>query len=133
VDPRRARGAGFQLEADWPEDGRRAALANFGDLPDGTVRPHLSREHHRTIVHSLWQDDPRPLYARVTVPALLMAAVDAVPVQATPVTEASERIPGAEIVWYVGAHHDLHAQQPARCAADLLRLAARVDGVDAAQ
>jgi pimeloyl-ACP methyl ester carboxylesterase len=119
--------------ADWPEDGRRAALANFGDLPDGTVRPHLSREHHRTIVHSLWQDDPRPLYARVTVPALLMAAVDAVPVQATPVTEASERIPGAEIVWYVGAHHDLHAQQPARCAADLLRLAARVDGVDAAQ
>ena len=30
--------------------------------PDGTVRPHLSRDHHRSIVHSLWLDDPRPLY-----------------------------------------------------------------------
>lgn len=118
--------------ADWPEEGRLGALANFSELPDGTIRPHLSREHHRDIVHSLWQDDPRPLYARVTVPALLMAAVDAVPVQTTPVTEAGERIPDAEIAWYVGAHHDLHAQQPDRCAADLLRLAARVDRVDVA-
>lgn len=113
--------------ADWPEEGRRGALANFGDLPDGSVRPHLAREHHRDIVHSLWQDDPRQLYAQVRVPTLLLAAVDAIPVQATPVTEAGERIPGAEIAWYVGAHHDLHAQLPDRCAADLLGLAARVE------
>ena len=113
--------------ADWPEEGRLAALANFGDLPDGTVRPHLSREHHRSIVHSLWQDDPRPLYAQVHVPTLLVAAVDAVPVGATPVTDAREGIPDADVVWYVGAHHDLHAQQPDRCATDLLALAARVD------
>ena len=39
--------------SDWPEEGRLGALANFGDLPDGTVRPHLAREHHRSIVHSL--------------------------------------------------------------------------------
>jgi pimeloyl-ACP methyl ester carboxylesterase len=113
--------------SDWPEEGRRGALANFGDLPDGTVRPHLAREHHRDIVHSLWQDDPRPLYSRVTVPTLLMAAVDAVPDAPTPVTEAGERIPDAEIAWYVGAHHDLHAQLPDRCATDLLRLSARID------
>ena len=113
---------------DWPEDGRLGALANFADLPDGTVRPHLSREHHRSIVHSLWQDDPRPFYPRVTVPALLMAAVDAVPTERTPVIEALERIPRAEVSWYVGAHHDLHAQHPDRCSADLLALAERVDG-----
>jgi pimeloyl-ACP methyl ester carboxylesterase len=114
--------------SDWPEEGRLGALANFGDQPDGTVRPHLSREHHRSIVHSLWLDDPRPLYARVHVPTLLMAAVDAVPVGRTPVTDAGDGIAAAEIQWYVGAHHDLHAQLPDRCTADLLALAARVDG-----
>jgi hypothetical protein len=113
--------------ADWPEEGRRGALANFADQPDGTVLPHLSREHHRSIVRSLWQDDPRPLYPQVTVPALLMPAVDAVPEGSTPVTEALQAIPLAEVSWYVGAHHDLHAQLPDRCAEDLLRLAARVD------
>ncbi len=113
--------------SDWPEEGRLGALANFGDQPDGTVRPHLTREHHRSIVHSLWLDDPRPLYERVQVPALLMAAVDAVPVGATQVTEALERIPFAEVAWYVGAHHDLHAQQPDRCVADLLALEARTN------
>ncbi|MFC6238185.1 alpha/beta fold hydrolase [Longivirga aurantiaca] len=111
--------------SDWPEEGRLGALANFGDLPDGTVRPHLAREHHRSIVHSLWQDDPRPLYPRVQVPTLLMAAVDAVPLGSTPVTEALDRIPDAEVQWYVGAHHDLHAQQPDRCTADLLALEVR--------
>jgi pimeloyl-ACP methyl ester carboxylesterase len=120
----RARG----WNSDWPEEGRLGSLANFGDQPDGTVRPHLAREHHRSIVHSLWQDDPRPLYPRVAAPTLLMAAVDAVPVGTTPVTEALEEIPDAQVAWYVGAHHDLHAQQPDRCASDLLGLAARVDG-----
>jgi pimeloyl-ACP methyl ester carboxylesterase len=117
----RARG----WNSDWPEEGRLGSLANFADLPDGTVRPHLSREHHRSIVHSLWQDDPRPLYPQITVPTLIMAAVDAVPVGSTPVTEALDAIPDAEVAWYVGAHHDLHAQLPDRCAADLLALANR--------
>lgn len=113
--------------SDWPEEGRRAMLANFAELPDGTVRPHLSREHHRDIVHSLWLDDPRPLYEQVAVPVLLMPAVDAVPTTTTPVTTALELLPDAEVRWYVGAHHDLHAQLPDRCAADLLALADRVD------
>ena len=112
---------------DWPEEGRAAALANFADGPDGTVRPHLSREHHRSIVHSLWADDPRPLYSLVTVPVTLMAAVDEAPTTPTPVSEALAAIAGAEASWYVGAHHDLHAQQPDRCASDLLALAVRAD------
>jgi len=110
---------------DWPEEGRAGALANFRDLPDGTVRANLSREHHKRILYSLWQDDPRRLYPKVTVATTLMAAVAAVPEQPIPVTEAAEHIPDALLVWYVGAHHDLHAQQPGRCAADLLSLADR--------
>ncbi len=114
--------------ADWPEEGRLGSLANFADLPDGTARPHLTRAHHRSIVHSLWADDPRSRYARVRVPTVVMAAVDAVPTQPTAVTEAGEQIVDAQVVWYVGAHHDLHAQQPDRCAQDLLALAHRVEG-----
>ena len=113
--------------SDWPEESRLGALANFGDQPDGTVRPHLAREHHRSIVHSLWLDDPRPLYARVEVPVLLLPAVESVPEPPSPVLDALALLPDAEVRWYVGAHHDLHAQQPDRCAADLLALAARVD------
>lgn len=113
--------------AGWPEEGRLGTLANFADLPDGTVRPHLTRGHHRSILHSLWQDDPRGLYARVGVPTVLMAAVDAIPAHPTATTEAAEQIADSQVVWYVGAHHDLHAQQPDRCANDLLALASRVD------
>jgi hypothetical protein len=57
-----------------------------------------------------------------------MPAVDEVPTSSTPVTVALELLPDADVRWYVGAHHDLHAQLPDRCAADLLDLAARVDG-----
>ena len=80
--------------------------------------------------NSLWQDDPSELYARVTVPTALMAAVDAVETRPTPVTDAADRIADAQVIWYVGAHHDLHAQQPERCADDLLELARRVDEVN---
>jgi pimeloyl-ACP methyl ester carboxylesterase len=115
---------------DWPEEGRLGSLANFADLDDGTVAPHLAREHHRSIVYSLWRDDPGSLYASVRVPTVLLAAVDDTPVSPTPVTEAGAQIADARILWYVGAHHDLHAQQPERCARDLLALADRVEGQD---
>lgn len=115
----------------WPEEGRRAMLANFRVEPDGTVRPHLSRAHHRSIVRSLYDDDPRPLFARVDVPALLMAAVAQVPDGPTPATGARDALPDSQLLWYVGAAHDLHAEQPDRCAADLLSLAARADAAQA--
>ncbi len=113
--------------ADWPDEGRLGSLANFAELPDGTVRPHLTRAHHRSILHSLWEDDPSELYALVEVPTVLLAAVDAIPPRPTPASQAAELIADSVVVWYVGAHHDLHAQQPARCANDLLDLANRVD------
>jgi pimeloyl-ACP methyl ester carboxylesterase len=113
--------------SDWSDEARAAMLANFGDGPDGFVYPHLSREHHKSIVHSLYVDDPRPLYARVQVPTTLMAAVTEVPSESTATTLAAEAVADARISWYVGGHHDLHAQQPDRCATELLELGARVD------
>lgn len=124
----RARAA--QWHADWPEEGVAGSLANFEELPDGTVRARLAREHHRSILASLWADDPRELYPLVDVPVLLAAAVPAEgePSDARPeVLEAQAALAHAEVRWYAGADHDLHAQQPERLAADLLLLAAAAE------
>ena len=118
--------------ADWPEESRRGALANFAEDANGYVYLHLSREHHKSILYSLWSADPRPLYAKIDVPVVLMAAVNEIPTEPTPTTLARDAMADATVSWYVGAHHDLHAQQPDRCAAELLELAVRVEASAAA-
>ena len=51
-------------------------------------------------------------------------ATGAVPDDADPeVAIALRSIPSAEVRWYAGADHDLHAQQPSRVAGDLLEFA----------
>jgi pimeloyl-ACP methyl ester carboxylesterase len=114
---------------DWPDEGIEATLGNFAVRPDGTAVPRLAREHHQQIVRSLWEGDPRPLYARVRVPVLLAPAV---PAGADDLRRAGplaalELLPDATVSWYEGADHDLHAQQPDRLAADLLSLVDRVE------
>lgn len=111
--------------ADWPAEGRAGTLANLVELPDGGVRARLSREHHRAILHSLWAGDPRLLYPRVQVPALLMPAGGSIGSPA--LAEALAGLADATVSAYDGAHHDLHAQHPGRCAGDLHDLAARAD------
>ena len=113
------------MHPDWPPEGVAGALANLVELEDGGTRARLAREHHRSIVHSLWLGDPRQLYPDVTIPALLMPAGASVGGQA--VDEAAALLPDAQVSEYVGADHDLHAQHPARCALDLHDLADRAD------
>lgn len=117
--------------AGWPPEGVAGALANFAELPDGTVRARLSLDRHRAIVRSLWDIDPRLRYPRVAVPGVLLVAGGDGPDperKRVEVAEASAGLRDAEVRWYAGAHHDLHAQQPQRCAADLLALLFRVEG-----
>ncbi|MBA2389638.1 MAG: alpha/beta fold hydrolase, partial [Geodermatophilaceae bacterium] len=76
---------------DWPAEGVAGTLANLVELDDGGTRARLAREHHRSIVHSLWLGDPRPLYPRVTVPGLLMPAGAGVESEA--VAEAARLLP----------------------------------------
>lgn len=115
--------------AGWPPESRAGVQANFTTLADGTVRARLTREHHRAIVRSLWDGDPRLRYPLVTVPALLLVAVDEgadATAKRLAVQEARSALPDSEVIEYVGAHHDLHVQHPDSTAADLLSLAARV-------
>lgn len=118
--------------ADWPPEGRAGTLGNFVETDDGRVRARLSREHHRSILRSLWEGDPARLYGLVDVPVLLAAAVADPPSpdeerKRAAVAEALADLSDAEVSWYVGAHHDLHAQHPDRLTADLLALAARAE------
>jgi pimeloyl-ACP methyl ester carboxylesterase len=122
---------------DWPAEGIEGTLANLVGLPDGGVRARLSREHHRDIVRSLYEGDPATSYPKVTVPALLVPATagpeqgDGHDERRAAVLEALAALPDAEVRWYAGADHDLHAQHPRRLAADLLDLAARIPGTTA--
>ena len=110
---------------DFPPAGVEAQLANLTEDADGHAVARLTREHHRELVHSLWADDPRPLFPKVTVPTLLAVAVAAED-SARPGPElAASLLPESTTSLYVGAHHDLHAQQPARLTDELLALAAR--------
>ena len=79
-------------------------------------------------MHSLWSSDVATQLPQVTVPALVAPAVagDGDERRAGP-ERALSLLPDAAVSWYVGADHDLHAQQPDRLAADLVALAARVE------
>lgn len=112
---------------DFPPEGVEAQLANLTEV-DGRARARLTREHHREILHSLWEIDPRPLYGKVGVPSLIAVAVADDTDVPEAVRVAEEGLPDVVVVPYLGAHHDLHAQQPDRMAADLLALALRAEG-----
>ena len=119
----------------WPAAGVAGTLANLVELPGGGVRARLARDHHESIVRSLYEGDPAPCYPLVTEPALLVPALGpaAAPGEdgraaagRAAVLEALAALPDADVRWYPGADHDLHAQHPLRLAADLLALASRV-------
>lgn len=115
--------------AGFPPEGVEGQLANLTEDADGRAVARLSREHHREILRSLWEIDPTPLFDRVSVPALIAIAVPADgPDERRGPSAAEELMPDVVVSRYVGAHHDLGAQQPDRMAADLLALAARAEG-----
>lgn len=108
---------------DWPAAAIAATLANLRVRPDGTVQSRLAREHHASILRSMWEDVPRDRYAQIGVPVLLVPAGNPSGPSAGLVEEAAQRLPRATVRWYAGADHDVHAQHPAEIAADLLTLA----------
>lgn len=107
---------------DWSVTALEATLANFRIRPDNTLERRLSIANHMRIVRSMWDEPPAPDLPLVTAPALLMPAADPDEPRARQVLAAAEVMPGADIVWFPGGDHDLHAQQPGRVAAELLRL-----------
>jgi hypothetical protein len=133
--------ASMSAGAGWPPDAADATLANLVRTPEGGVRARLTRDHHRDILRSIYESDPREWYPKIDVPVLLCPALAAdgpadpagsradqvrgagLEAVREAVLEALALLPDGRVSWYGGAAHDLHAQHPARLAADLLALA----------
>jgi pimeloyl-ACP methyl ester carboxylesterase len=101
---------------DWPEEGITATLANVEVLPDGTIRPWLSREHHLMILRHLWEHRPSTRYPEVKAPVLLLPAEDPgnsrwMAVKRDGVGRAGAALDRSVTRWIPG-DHDLHAQHP---------------------
>lgn len=112
------------MVADWPGDALGAIAGNL-EVVDGRVRNRLPREHHRQILHSLWQDDPAEIYPETAAPVHLMVAGAG---HAEDVAIAERMLPDVTTSRHVDAHHDIHLQHPTVVAAHLRALAARVEG-----
>lgn len=108
---------------DWAQAQIEATMVNLRVRADGTVEPRLSREHHASILRSMWEDRPRERYAAIDVPVLLLPAGDPSGPARDLVDQAARLLPRATVRWYAGADHDVHAQYPADVAADLRALA----------
>jgi pimeloyl-ACP methyl ester carboxylesterase len=115
----------------WSDAALEATLANLRVEADGTIRRRLSITHHMEIARSMYDDPPAADYPRIAVPVLLMPALpddpDAAEQRRVRIKLAASAFRQASITEYLGGDHDLHAQQPARVADDLLALADRLD------
>jgi pimeloyl-ACP methyl ester carboxylesterase len=113
--------------ADWSAVAVEATIANLRELPDGRLERRLPIPQHMSIVRSMWDEPPGPLFPRVTAAALLVPAMPTDPARAArrraDVGAAATALPHATIKEYEGADHDLHAQHPQRLAADLIAFA----------
>jgi pimeloyl-ACP methyl ester carboxylesterase len=113
--------------ADWPEEGFEGSLANFEIRPDRTIAPWLTRERHKMILESMWNQRTAELWGALRVPALI------VPVDGGEGDWTKAKRAGAEaaeaaglsagtpirVQWFKG-DHDIHAQHPAELTEVLL-------------
>ena len=108
----------------WPPGAVEAVIGNL-EVVDGQVRNRLDRQHHQSIVHSLWSDDPADIYPDVAVPVSLIVAGRST---SDDVEAASAALPDATVSWHPEAHHDIHLQHPGLVSGELLALLDRVKG-----
>lgn len=112
------------MVADWPGLALEAVAGNL-EVRGGRVHNRLARNHHQSILHSLWADDPAHLYEAVAMPVHLMVAGSTT---SPDVDEALSALPDATVSWHPSAHHDIHLQHPQVVTEHLLALLARVEG-----
>ncbi len=111
----------------WSDEAVEATLANLRIRPSGHLERRLPIPKHMRIVRSMWDDPPWRDFPAIGVPALLMPAIPAddagAALRRAKVGKAAAALSRPTVREYVGGDHDLHAQQPAEVAEDLLRLA----------
>jgi pimeloyl-ACP methyl ester carboxylesterase len=108
----------------WSSAAIDATLGNLRIRAEGTLERRLPIGKHMQIVRSMWDEPSGPYLPLVTAPALLVPAAGPDDKKAKAVRAAAGLMTNATISWYPAGDHDLHAQHPARLAADLLTLVA---------
>lgn len=97
-----------------------AYLHCFRERADGTIEPRLRRDHHLTIVRSLWEHRPSTRWPTLKTPTLMLQA-DTGEASRTAAKRAAEAVAvakGARVrsLWFSPGHHDLHLEFPDRVA-----------------
>ncbi len=125
-----ARAAGWWGATGWSDAVEQAIHHNFEELPDGTIRPRLSRQRHMAVLRGMWEQRPSELYGSVRVPVLLLPArrssadgrerqfierkVEAVERAVAALGRAGVPV---TVEWFEESIHDIPLQHPARLAA----------------
>ena len=116
----RMRGYMEGAHPDWPKTGIDGSMANFEQLPDGTIRPWLTLDRHLMVLRGLWEHKPTHIYKDITVPVMFVPAGGPGGVFSDTKRHAVERaldsVPKVRVEWFSSADHDLHAQHPVRFA-----------------
>ncbi|MCB9418446.1 MAG: alpha/beta hydrolase [Ardenticatenaceae bacterium] len=108
-----------EFHPDWSPEGIEATLANFAHLPDGTVRPWLSLDHHMQILRAMYEQKPQTLFPRITEPVLICVADDGsewTHQKREQVRIAADLLPQAQVVWFPNTAHDIHVEKPVELA-----------------
>jgi len=111
---------------DWSHEGLEATLANLEVLPDGTVRPWLTRPRHLRILRALWEHAPSEIIGTLEAPVLLVPADSGDEWSRTKRAEV-DRVAAAgrdvRVHWFSPSDHDVHVQHPLELADVLHRWA----------
>jgi pimeloyl-ACP methyl ester carboxylesterase len=100
---------------DWSAEGIEATLANLEVLPDGTVRPWLTRARHLQILRALWEHSPSEVIATLEAPLLLVPADSGDDWSRGKRAEVDRAVAAGRDVrvrWFSPADHDVHVQHP---------------------
>ena len=106
---------------DWSDTAIAGMAACWGEV-DGHIAPHLTREHHMALLHSLYDSPPRLYAERVTVPTTIIAAdgAETDSIKKATVERLATALAQCRCVWRGDADHDIHAQHPRETAAIIL-------------
>jgi pimeloyl-ACP methyl ester carboxylesterase len=112
----------------WSDSAIEAELAGMRAGPDGLLSQPLSERHLMSIIESVWNERPDRLYPLVTVPVMLLPAIQRESMTGERQTRewvgsAEAALPRATVRWYLDADHYIHCEHPERLAGDLLDLA----------
>ncbi len=117
-----------RFHPDWTEAGIDRTLGNFEVLPDGTVRPWLTLDHHMQILRAMWDHRASQTFLRVEEPVLLCPAARGDPARIAlkreSVEHAAAALPHARVHWFEDADHDVHVHRPEALASVILNAVA---------